>query len=87
MPLRINATMRFEDYEVVDQGISLHFVCIDPGPGMNSDYYVLLTDADLTGVSTQAELASLVRTRLQRRYRATGIATKLDPFIGQNLVI
>ena len=87
MALRVNATMRFDSYTVEDNGIQFHFVCIDPGPGMNSDYYVLVTDAELTGVTSQAQLASLITTKLQRRYRATGAASKLDPFIGQTLVI
>lgn len=87
MSLQANVTLTFTSYEVTDEGIVLHFVSPDPGPGEMSDYYVLLTDTELAGVSNQSQLATLIRTKLERRIRAVGIASKLDPFIGQSMVI
>lgn len=87
MALRPNAIMIFTDYAVVDTGITFHFVCPDPGPGLNSDYFVFLTDAELAGVSSQPQLRTLVQTKLDRKLRALGIATKLDAFIGQSLTV
>lgn len=87
MGLRANATLTFLDYNVNDVGIHMHFVSPDPGPGEPSDYYILLTDTDLAGVTTQLNLRNLVLTKLQRAFRAQGIASKLDPFIGQSLSI
>lgn len=87
MTLAANAVMTFTDYQVTDQGILFHFVCANPGPGQPSDYYVLVTDTELAGVSTQQQLVTLVTGKLQRRFRATGIATKLDPLVGQSITI
>ena len=80
-------TLTFTSYEVTDSGISLHFVSPDPGPAKPSDYYVSLTDAEIAGVSTQAQLRTLVTNKLNRKLRALGFTTKLDPFIGQSLTI
>lgn len=87
MPLNSNANMQFIDYEVTDTGISMHFLCNNPGAGMNSDYHVLVTDAELATITTQAQLKTLVTGKLQRKLRAVGIATKLDNLIGQSITI
>ena len=77
----------FTSYEVQDAGMTLHFVSQDPGAGKPSDYYILLTDADLATVTKLAEFQMLVQTRLKRKVNAVGIATKLDPLIGQSVVV
>lgn len=86
MPLNANLTMIFIDYLVNDDGVVLHFLCPNPGAAQESDYYVLLTDAEIASVSTTPQLATLVKSKLQRKLRATGMATKLDALIGQSLV-
>ena len=79
---------RFEEYEVLDGGITLHFVVPDPGAGRPNDYYVLVTDAELAGASNTAQLRTLVQTKLERKFRAAGgIAARLDPFLGQSLTV
>ena len=83
MAVQANATFTFTAYEVGDGGIWLFFVCTNPGPGLANDYNIFLTDAELAAVTTQPQLATLIRTELERKIRATGIASKLDPFIGQ----
>jgi len=85
--LKTNATMVFASYDVQDEGIQLHFVCPDPGGGEASDYSCLLTDAELASITTLAELKALAKTKLERKLRAATIATKLDPLIGQSLVV
>lgn len=81
-------TLTFTSYEVHDTGILLHFVSPDPGAGMPSDWFVGLTDAELAGASNQAQLRQLVLDKLNRKFRAaSGIAARLDPFIGQSVVI
>ena len=81
-------TLNFTSYAVQDDGIQLHFVSPDPGAGMPSDWYVLVTDAEVTAATTQAQLRQLVLGKLNRKFRAAGgIATRLDPFIGQSVVI
>lgn len=80
-------TLTFRAYDVEDGGIRLRFVSPDPGPGRVSDYDVLLTDTELVAVTTQAQLRTLVIDKLNRKLRAANIASKLDAFIGQSLVI
>jgi len=87
MGLKENATMTFMDYQVEDGGIRLHFLCPDPGPGEASDYFVLVTDDELSGISSLPELKQLVTAKLERALRATNIASKLDGLIGQSLTI
>lgn len=79
--------MIFTHYEITDSGVTLTFTSPDPGPGRPSDYSVALTDAELASVGTNAQLRTLVTTKLQRKLQATGIATRLDPFIGQSITI
>lgn len=87
MSLATNATMIFSAYAVEDGGIRLRFVCSNPGGGEPSDYDCVLTDAEIAGVNTQAQLRTLVTTKLGRKLRATGFTAKLDPFIGQSVTI
>ena len=87
MGLKVNATLTFTSYTVDDEGIHLHFVSPDPGPGEPSDYYVLLTDTDLANATTQAAVVNAVQNKLNRAFRFQGIAPKLDALIGQSLTV
>lgn len=87
MPLATNAQLVFSAYDVVDEGIRMTFYCSSPGPGEQSLWSIVCTDAELSAVSTQQQLATLVRNKLERKFRSAGIASKLDPFIGQSLTI
>ena len=87
MPLATNATMVFMDYQIRDDGIELHFVCYNPGPGEITDYYILITDAEITAISNATQFKALIVAKLQRKLRAANLASKLDPFIGQSVVI
>lgn len=95
MPVQPNATFRFDSpdghtpaYEVQDypiSGVLMHFVCPAPGPGQPTGYDIFLTDAELAAITTANQLRTLVETKLNRKIRATGIASKLDAFIGQSV--
>ena len=87
MPVQANAHFTFTSYEVTDGGIRMFFVCTDPGPGQPNDYDIFLTDAELAPITTAPQLNTLVTNKLNRKIRAVNIAPKLDPFIGQTLVI
>lgn len=88
MALQANAVMTFADFEVADAGITLHFVCSNPGPSQPSDYYILITDVELSAATTQQQRVSLVTSKLQRKYRqASGIANALSPLVGQSITI
>lgn len=80
-------TLTFIRYTVADTGIQLAFNADYPGPGRENEIVITLTDAELAGISTQVQLRALVTNKLNRKIRASGIATKLDPFIGQSLTI
>ena len=81
-------TFTFTSYEVLDTGVQLHFISPDPGAGQPTDWYVVVTDAELVGATTTILLRQLVLDKLNRKFRAAnGIATRLDPFIGQSLII
>lgn len=81
------ATLMFTGYEVRDDGVSLAFHHGDPGPGRDTTVQVLVTDAELAGVTTAAQLRTLITAKLQRKLQATNIASKLDPFIGQTVTV
>ncbi len=88
MPLPVGATMTLVEYAVIDDGIVFRFLCVNPGAGMPSYYDVLMTDAELTATTTQPQLRNALTTKLQRKFQAaSGIATRIDPLIGQTLTI
>jgi hypothetical protein len=87
MPLNPTATMTFVDYEVLETGVRCHFVSPNPGAGQDSDYYIVLSDVDLAGTTTQAQLAALAKAALNRKLLATGVAATLATLIGQNIIL
>lgn len=93
MALRDNATLTFKGFTMEASefqpilGVRLHFECLDPGPEQPSDYYIILTIAELAAVTGQAQLRTLVMDKLNLQIRALGVASKLTPFIGQSLVV
>lgn len=87
MAVKPNATFRFTDYLVDDDGIHLHYVCLDPGGGESSDYYLLMTFAEAEGITNLASYNAWITARLQRNIRAAGIASKLDSLIGRAVTI
>lgn len=87
MALKTNAAMVFTSYEVNDGDITFHFVSPDPGPGEASDYYVAMTDVELAAAANAAQLRTALTTKLGRKLRANGIASRLDSFIGQSITV
>lgn len=87
MPLKTNATLTFTAYTVTDGTITMTFTSPDPGAGQPSNYTIDVTDADLATVTNGATFATLVQAKLDRKLRATGIASKLDARIGQSLTV
>lgn len=88
MPYVFPLVAIFSRYEVEDGGIRLFFVLPAPGPSMPTDADVLVTDAELAGVSTAVQLRdNLVLPKLRRKLHAENIATKLDPFVGQPVTV
>lgn len=87
MALKANAVMKLDHYKVGDDGIHLFFFCADPGPGEENEWMILITDADLAGVTTNPQLRQLVLDKFARKIRGQNIATKLDAFIGQNVTV
>ena len=77
----------FRRWQPEDGGYRLTFSCAAPGPGLPTDYEILLTDTDLATVTTALQLRTLAQTALERKVRAATIAAKLDPFIGQTVTV
>lgn len=88
-----NSSFSFVGYDTAPQfdspirGVRMHFVCLNPGPEQPNDYYILVSIDELTAITTQLQLRTLVQDRLNQQIRFTGIASKLDPFIGQTLTV
>jgi FPC/CPF motif-containing protein YcgG len=82
-----NSSFTFMGYKVTDDGVIMTFTCLAPGAGNNTDDQILATFAELASVATAQDLRNLVTTKLQQKIRATGVASKLDSFIGQSLTI
>jgi hypothetical protein len=89
MALRTGAVLTFDSFEVQDNGTTLlKFVCTDPGPGEPTDYTVTVTDAELAAATTTPLLRTLIQGKLDRKIRAaSGISTRLSPFVGQTLTV
>ena len=89
MALAVNAVMTFMDYQLLDNplGIEFHFVCSNPGPGQPSDYTVIVTDAEWAAATNNTQRRTLVTNKLQRKYRAAGLATALDGLIGSTFTV
>ena len=77
------ADLTFLRYTVEDDATYLEFLWANPGPGKNTNYTIRLTDAELSAVTTNPQLRTLVQTKLRRKLQANGIASKLDAFVGQ----
>lgn len=87
MPINANTDFTFKSYTITDDGIDFNFDAFNPGPGQRTGYSVFCTDAELSGITQSSELRSLLQTKLNRKIRATGIASKLDPFIGSVITV
>lgn len=87
MALKANAVLTFTDYTVNDDSIRFHFVCADPGPGQDSDYYVTMSDAEIAATANLAALRTAVTAKLTRKLRANGIASRLDAAIGSQITV
>lgn len=87
MPLRNLATMTFIGYEVKDTGIEMTFLCANPGAGEVSYWPVEVSNAEVAALATLTDFRNLVIAKLQRKYRAAGIASRLDGLIGQSVSI
>jgi len=78
--------LTFEGYNVLNDGVALEF---RPGENTTKDarFTVFLSDAELTTIVTLAQLRAIVISKLQRKVQAAGIASKLDPLVGQSVTI
>jgi hypothetical protein len=77
--------LTFRAYEVRDSEIGMTF--LTPEGDGSASVVIVLTDAELSSVSTQGQLLTLVTTKLQRKVHKAGIASKLDQFVGQMITI
>lgn len=85
---QVQAGARFvlTDYEADESGVTLHFVSPNPGPGQATDYYVRVLDNEIAGQATAESLSAFILTKLQKKIRAAGYSTKVDPLLGREYV-
>lgn len=82
------ADFTFLGYAVDDEGIEMKFVNYFPPAEKPNNYLTIrVTDTELSAITSAAQLRTLVTTKLQRKVQASGIASKLDAFIGQTVTI
>jgi hypothetical protein len=79
--------MTFTAYKLDATGVEMNFVCNNPGEEAFSNWPINITYAELAAVSTQPQMLNLVTTKLNQRYRNVVAMGKLDPLIGQSIVI
>lgn len=77
----------FSRYVIEDSGIRLWFVCSNPGAGRATDYDILMIDSELSALTTPTQRLAAIKTKLQRKIQAAGIASVLDPLIGSVVTI
>ncbi len=82
--LKQNAQMIFVGYDPQDDGVRLHFVCLDPGAGEENDRYVQLTYAELAASHTDADIQTLALAKLMKRYRPIPV---LDSLVQKKAVL
>lgn len=75
----------FVDAAITDDGVLLHFVCADPGAGLASDYYALVSDADVAAIATADDFDALVGQALGRKLRGAGLVSHLAPYVGRSV--
>lgn len=79
--------LEFLRYTIDDAGVTMEFVCYEPGPGRPTNYAITITDSELAATTTTVALRALVKGKLGRKLLAAGVASKLDGFVGQTVTI
>lgn len=80
-------TATFVRYTVHEEGTRLVFTLDGMGPGQDTEITILLTDAEVAGLTTLGLARVLVTAKLQRRLMASGIAPRLDSLLGQSVIL
>lgn len=79
--------VKFVDYEIKDDGVVLHLVADDPGPGQPNDIYLQVTDEELKAAPQAEQVLELVKAKLERKLKATGLLHILDKLTGIEIVV
>jgi hypothetical protein len=74
--------LTFASYTIRSDGIDLRFTVNAPVAGQPTEYTIRLTDAEITGASTNEALRTLAVIKLSREIYATSIAARLEPLLG-----
>ncbi len=88
MAFNPNVQFRLQaDYEVLENGVRFHFVSPNPGPGLNSDYYVFFSGAEWSSISNQNQLDSEFTTRLTRLARLADVKARADGLLAKTFTV
>jgi len=83
--VELDRKLSLESYEVVDDGVVLGFVSLDPPAGQPSDYSVKISEKDLTG-DPKAD-ALVVQAALERKLKPSVFSEKLLALAGWSVEI
>lgn len=71
-------SLKFIDYVVVDNGINLHFLASGALPGTVTDYYINLTDIEISSARNSDQLKATIQRKIDRLYNGVGISVIVD---------
>ena len=89
MALRGSAVLLVTGYRILDApvGFELQFICANPGQGEPSDYTVVITDAEWAAATNANARRTVVQNKLNRKFRATGLAVTIDPIVNTTFTV
>lgn len=79
-------SLKFIDYNIVDEGINLHFLATGSLPGTVTDYYILLSNVEINSALNTAQIDKIIQQKVNRLYNGVGIASILDSEINSVFV-
>ena len=78
----MSMSYRFVRYSIRDDGVVLSFYS-----SLGKTVAVLVTDAELAGVTNMGDFRTLVAAKLERKQQTSALAAKLDAILGQSLTV
>lgn len=68
-------------------GIQLHFVCSDPGPGLPTDYYLFMPHDELEGATNLTQLRTLINGRIDRYIGTDAVIDRVNQITGETFTV
>lgn len=68
-------------------GITLQFVCNDPGPGLPTDYPLFFPHDELEGATNLTQLRTLINGRIDRYIGSDATIARVTQIIGESFTV